>query len=115
MPERIVVQMPLTQLWDESGTLPLKKRREVGRSDVAELLRGGSVSFVIADCGRPLNWVPHRDCYRFWKNEVKPRLVEPDAAERGFRLEEFPGQYCYVASEWGLGEEGPVVVLETYH
>ena len=107
-----VFQLPLDELWDDSGRLPLTKVRDLGSAEVADLLRGGPVRFVVAGVGSRLKWVPVGDCYRFWKAEVKPRLVEP-AAER-FRLEDFPGEYCYIAAEWAGGAE-PVVVLEARH
>jgi hypothetical protein len=62
-----------------------------------------------------LKWVSAKECHRFWKEDVKPHLVEPEAARRGFRLEEFPGEYCYVGAEWGAGDKGSVVLLEMHH
>ncbi|MBX9583898.1 MAG: hypothetical protein K2X87_26665 [Gemmataceae bacterium] len=108
-----VTRMPLDELWDDAGRLPLTRRREVGSAEVADLLRGGPVRFAVADLARPLTWVPVGECYRFWKDEVKPRLVEPPV-ER-FRLEDYPGEYCYLAAEWGGDGSFPVVVLETMH
>ncbi len=115
MPQRVVTRLPLTELWDDSGPLPFTRGRPVGRAELADLLRVGPVRFVVADCGSPLRWVPADDRYRFWKDEVKPRLVEADVAEGRFRLEDFPGERCYVATLWGEGEASPVVVLEARH
>jgi hypothetical protein len=113
--QRIVTRIPLTELWDAGGVLPLERGRAVGRDHVADLLRTGPVRFVLANCGSPLNWVPLDDCYRFWKREVKLHLVEPAAAEVGFRLEDWPGGYCYQGTEWTGGSQEAVVLLETYH
>lgn len=110
--QRIVVQTPLTELWDDSGPIALSRLRTVGRDDVADLLRSGPVRFVIANCGQRLTWVPVTECYRFWKEDVKAHLVEPGVV--GLRLDTFPGGYCYIGTEWG-GEQGPVVLLETNH
>lgn len=97
--QRVVTRLPLTELWDGHGVLRLERRRSVGRDQVADLMRSGRVRFVLANCGDPLKWVPFQDSYRFWKDEVKPHMVEPSVAEDGFRLEDWPGDYCYVATE----------------
>jgi hypothetical protein len=102
---------------DANGKVVTERRGEVGREQIAAHLRGGRVRFVVADVGMgsPLRWIPPGEIYQFWKDEVKPHLVEPEAAERGFRLEEWPGEYCYVATEWGDEDQGIVIRLETYH
>ncbi|MBA4191671.1 MAG: hypothetical protein C0467_27135 [Planctomycetaceae bacterium] len=115
MPDRVTMQIPVVELWDESGALPLMRQRHLGHSDIAALLRQGPIRFVVVNCGERLDWIPLQDCYDLWKHEVQPRLVEPDAFSSGFRLENFPGGYCYVASEWGEDEPVPIVVLEMYH
>jgi hypothetical protein len=114
MPPQAVTRLPLAELWDEAGRVSLTKVRDVGAAAVADLLRDGPVRFVVADLGSGLSWVPADECYRFWKAEVKPRLVEPAAAEAGFRSGDYPGGYCYLASEWA-GGPGPVIALEARH
>ncbi|MBX9623909.1 MAG: hypothetical protein K2X82_08840 [Gemmataceae bacterium] len=109
-----VLQLPLDELWDDSGPLPLTRRRAVGRAEIADLLRAGPVRFVVADLASGLTWVPAAGGYRFWKDEVKAHLVEPADAGAGFRLEDDPGGYCYLAAEWSDGSAS-VVVLETHH
>lgn len=111
--QRIVARLPLTELWDASGALSVTRRRSVGRAEIGELLRRSAVRFVLANIGRPPQWVPVEDCFRFWREEVEPRLVEPAAAD-DIRLEEYPGEYCFVAAEWGA-ETPPFVVLEVFH
>ncbi len=113
--QRIVTQLPLTTLWDTSGEIQLDKKRDVGCEEVADLLRQGPVRFLLADCGHPLTWVPAEDGYRFWKEVVKTRLVEPGLANNEFRLEDFPGEYCFVGTEWGGRDQVPVVLLEMHH
>jgi hypothetical protein len=110
---RIIRAMPLSQLWDSSGRfLPLQRGRDLSEQDIASLLRSGLTRIVVANCGDPLEWVPLPELYIFWKGEVKPRLWEP-SLER-CRLEDFPGEYCYGATEW-TGDGGPVILLEKYH
>jgi len=113
--QRVVTRMPLDALWDSHGELRLEKKRAVGLVQVADLLRHGRVRFVLANCGDPLKWVPEEAIYRFWSEDVKARLVEPGEAENSFRLEDYPDEYCYLATEWGGEGEVPVVLLEMYH
>lgn len=109
--ERIVIRMPLREIWDSSGVLTTTRTRTLDGSDVAALLRLGTVRFVIAACGDALEWIPQSQCYDFWKNELKPRIVETEA----FDLDDFPGAYCYIASEWVDRQTSPIVLLEMYH
>jgi hypothetical protein len=108
---RVVMRIPMTELWDSEGNLTATKQRTLSRDDVVALLRRGLVRFVVAECGDPLKWIPPSDCYGFWKTELKPRIVET----KTFELEDFPGAYCYVASEWADGQFTPLVLLEMYH
>jgi len=81
--------------------------------DVRERLRTGRVQFVVADVGQALHWVPAEVCFDYFKNDVRNHLVEP--AQR-FALSEFPGEYCYSASEWtdDAGSQ-PFILLEKHH
>ena len=108
---RIVMRIPMSELWDSEGNLTAAKQRALGGSDIAALLRQGQVRFVVADCGKRLEWIPPPQCYDFWKTRVKPRIVEADK----FDLADFPDKCCYVASEWADGESPPIVLLEMYH
>ncbi len=87
--------------------------RELSAAELADLLRLSRVRFVVDNAGR-LEWVPVEHCYAFWKFEVKPRLVDPARAETGFFLEDFPGNYCYLAYQCNSTAE-PVVRLRTFH
>ncbi|HLM58984.1 MAG TPA: hypothetical protein VK422_22965 [Pyrinomonadaceae bacterium] len=110
--QRIVSQMPLRELWNGRGVVSVKELRELNASDIAELLRGGKIHFVVADVGSPLTWVPVDECYDFWKSEVKSHLAVPDAENY---LGNFPDEYCYFASEWESGMGGPIVLLAKSH
>lgn len=50
-PDQRVVKIPIHTLWDAAGTLSLTRQRNVGREQVAELLRRGAVRFVVANVG----------------------------------------------------------------
>jgi len=108
---RVVIRIPMSDLWDSEGNLTTTKRRTLVASDVVAMLRQGLVRFVVAECGGSLRWIPPSHCYDFWKTELKPRIVETQTFDQA----DFPGAYCYVASEWDDGQPSPLVLLEMYH
>ena len=73
----IVTRMPLGNLWDSEGQLEAHRVRRVGKDEISELMRNGS-TFVVADVGQPLCWIPEQDRFMFWKAEVQGRLVPPE-------------------------------------
>jgi hypothetical protein len=110
--QRIVSQTPLRQLWNERGVVSARELRELSASDIDELLRVGRVQFVVADVGSPLRWIPADECYGFWKSEVKNHLADPS---KKIYLEDFPDEYCYVASEWESEDGKPIVLVVMWH
>ncbi|WP_245320307.1 hypothetical protein [Bradyrhizobium lablabi] len=112
MAEKIVTQMPLTELWNAHGPLDARRAGNLGETDIERLLRDGS-SFVVAETGQPLRWIEEGDRFAFWKAEVKCRLVAPD--KDGFHLDDYPGNYCYIAAMWERVSRPPVIVLEKHH
>jgi hypothetical protein len=105
------MRIPMGELWDPDGNPAGARRRTLRGSDLAALLRQGPVRFVVAECGEPLHRVPPFLADAFWETEVQPRVVEAEAFDQA----DFPGSYCYVASEWGDGRPSPLVLLEMYH
>jgi hypothetical protein len=110
--QRIVTSMPLVELWDESGPVPAARKRDLGVTELRDMLRGGAVRFVVADAGSPLRWLTDEDRFSFWKSEVRPHLANPG---QGAWHETFPDSYCYFGSEWADGSDVPIVVLEKSH
>jgi len=108
---RVVMQIPMSELWDSEGNLTAARQRRLGGSAVGALLRLGLVRFVVAECGDPLRWIPPSHCYDFWTTELKLRIVETETFDQA----DFPGAYCYVASEWADDHSSPLVLLEMYH
>ena len=111
--QRIVSQMPLHELWNEHRIVSTKKIRDLSADDIADMLRLGKVRFVVANIGEHLKWIPLDECYRFWKSEVKMRVVNPEA--EGFYLEDFPEEYCYIAEEWEADEGERIILLIVTH
>lgn len=112
--QRIVVSMPLDELWDEQGSITARRGRALGQQEIAALLSSETVQFVVANVGSHLRWIPLDDRFTFWKGEVKVRLV-PTNAEK-LRLEDYPGEYCYVATEWRRPSgQSTIILLERHH
>jgi hypothetical protein len=111
--KRVVITTPLSELWNEDGPLRAERRGDIGAERVRALLRESAFQFVVADAGHPLQWVPASDCFRFWKEEVAPRLVEPGT--QAFRPDAYPGAACFVACEWNTPSGSTVVLLERHH
>lgn len=109
--QRIVMYLPLRELWDDAGSVSATRGRDLTAADIRELLRAGPVRFVVASVAEPLRWVPIGECFRFWKAEVQSRV----AGSEGARLEDYPGCYCYFASEWAVRDGAPVVLLSVAH
>jgi len=110
--QRVVTHMPLSDLWSQTGPLKAHRLKSVGREEITQLLRDGS-TFVVADVGHPLRWIPEQDRFTFWKSEVEGHLVPAEV--NGFCPEAYPGEYCYVASKWHAIGSKPIVVLEKHH
>ena len=104
-----ITRLPLEQL----PGIEAHRERVLSKEAVRNILRHGPVEFIVAEVGRPLRHVEVDKCYEFWKSEAEVHVVaDPDA---GFRLEEFPGEYAYVASEWSGQGRTPIVLLEKHH
>ena len=110
--DRVVVRIPLPELWNEAGVVSAKKLRHLSTPEIDAVLRSGPVQFVVADVGKPIHWVPLESCFGFWKAELKSRVLEPNSS---VSLEDFPGEYVYAASLWETDGNQQVVVLEKHH
>jgi hypothetical protein len=112
--QRVVVSIPLVELWDERGPVAATRGRRLGRVEIAEMLRSVKIQFVVATGAEPLRWISIDDRFTFWTDEVKPRVVPADA--EAFYLGDYPGEYCYLATEWTRSAAGPtVILLECHH
>jgi hypothetical protein len=112
---RVVTQIPLVELWDDDGSVEATRDRYLGLEDVRRLVQSGVVRFVVADAGKAIRWVPVDETHVFWKNNVKPRIVDPP--DRQIDVYAYPEGYAYLASEWTrVGAPlAPIVLLEVHH
>ena len=108
---RIVTQLPLRELWRDDGFSTITRRDSLTVEDVRKYLASGTVQFVVADVGAALRWIQASECFEFWKDEVTPHLASWTKAA----LNEFPGGYCYFASQWEEGATAAIVLLEKHH
>jgi hypothetical protein len=88
--------------------------RHLGISDIKNLLRTAAPRFAIWWGGNTkIRWISGRDKYRVWKMELISHVIDP--AKGTFRLEEFPEEYCYEASEWRTPSDAIIILFEAHH
>ena|SRR5688572_18148805 len=109
--ESIVTSIPLSELWDDTGSIPARRLRYLSADEIKDLLRGTTVRFVAANVGDKLRWIDEADRFDFWKGDLKEHLCSDEPSF----LESFPGEYFYYASEWLVEPEQTVILLEKYH
>lgn len=76
------------------------------------MLRLEEVRFVVADIGEPPRWIPNNETFDFWREEIRPHLAEP---ETSVFLEDFPNQYCYLASKWKAYTGETIILFSKAH
>jgi hypothetical protein len=109
--QRIVTKLPVSEIWDDRGTLLGERIRYLDQDRIRELLRTGPVQFIVADCGTKLNWVPTQERFEFWKT-VRPQIADP---MKPIQLRQFPNETAFTASEW-RGRTGEcLILLEKHH
>jgi hypothetical protein len=111
--QSIVTRIPVEKLTDKKGEFEARRERFLSKEALRELLKRHPVEFVIADIGKPLKRIDVAKCHDFWESEVQAHIVNDPNGE--FRLEDFPGQQAYIASEWSGEIQTPIVLLEKYH
>jgi len=116
--ERIVTQIPMRELWTDRGPLTVARGQSLGPADVAAVLQTHKITtelrFAVADVGHPLRWLDPVEFVAFWKTDARGRVVGAEAT--AIRLEDFPGEQCYVVSEWReVNSEAPILLFERHH
>ena len=108
---RIVTELPLNELWDETDTLPGERIRHLDGNLIRGLMGTGQVQFIVADCGAKLNWIPMPERFEFFK-AIRPQIADP---MKPIELDQFPNETAYTASEW-RGRTGEcLILLEKHH
>jgi hypothetical protein len=109
--QRIVTELPLTELWDETGALPGERVRHVDGNLIRGLMGTGQVQFIVANCGAKLNWIPMQERFEFWKT-VRQQIADPS---QPIHLKQFPNETAYIASEWHGNAGECLILLEAHH
>jgi hypothetical protein len=110
--QRVITAIPLVELWNDQGVIESHRVGFLDQHSLRNLLRRGSVRFVVADVGEKPVWIAEDTCYGFWKSEVQQHLADP---EKPVVLDSYPNSYCFNASEWSVVEGTPIVLLEKNH
>lgn len=109
--QKKVSQLPVDEILEGEASISVTRVRDLNAADITDLLRSGPLRFVVADIGQPFHWIPDNEVYDFWKDEVKSHLANSEAA----RLEDFPDEYCYFASEWKSNTGESIILLSKAH
>jgi hypothetical protein len=110
--KKIITSLPVTEIWNDGGIISKKKVKHLLISDINELLhKYPEAELAIADGGHKFYFIKKEDKFNVWKKELKNRIVETNE----FYLEEFPGEYCYVASLWKKDDNGLIILFEMHH
>jgi hypothetical protein len=110
---KVITQLPLAELWREDGFSTTSRIGWLSAEQIVSQLRAGRVQFVVADIGSAPRWIAFSDCFDFWKREAQPHFAAPDSR---VSFDDFPGGYCYFASEWSRADRSiPIVVFERHH
>jgi hypothetical protein len=74
---RIVTSLPLTELFNESGRTMHRRVRDLGATELRELIKTGPVQFVFVDVGIPPQWIPLELCYDCFRKQQSftPQIV----------------------------------------
>lgn len=88
------------------------RKRYLTQENIKEILKQYTVEFVVADVGLKLEWVGIDKSFDFWKTELKPHLITD---LDNIAIENFPNNYAYIASEWIVEIETPIILLEKCH
>lgn len=110
--KKIVIQLPLTNLWTDNEIIFVQRKRYLTVDDIQKTLKKYPVEFVVAIIGEKLKWINYNKSFDFWKAEIKPHLVDDI---KNINLESYHDNYVYVASEWTGEIETPIILLEKYH
>ena len=75
--QRVVTVLPLPELWNDRGPVVATRGAALGEPEIAQLMAEAGATFVVADVGHALAWVPGHERFAFWRRDVKGRVVAP--------------------------------------
>lgn len=107
---QMILQIPVKDFQLGNGLDTYRRNRQLTGENMKSILQKKPVQFLIADVGQKLKIIDASQYFTFWKAEVEKHLASKSA-----RLEDYPDEYFYFASEWVAEGLNPVFLLEKYH
>ena len=109
---KIVTELPLSSIWNSTEELDATRISYLTKEEIIEILREKPVKLVIASIGEKPEWIDSPDLFNFWKEFLSPQLV---SNQHSFSLDDFPGNYAFVASLWECQKHPVIILFEKYH
>lgn len=109
--QKIVTRIPLTELWNDRGSLVCERIGNIDRVELTNLVATQSVQFIVANCGCQLNWIPLQETLVFWKS-IRNQIADP---RKPISLGQFPNESAYIASQWRGANMECLILLEMHH
>jgi len=110
--EKIVTKIPLDNLWNDNEEIYASREKYLTEEGIKEIFKKSPVEFVIANVGDKLKWISYEKSFAFFKSKLKNRIANDI---NNIHLEDYEGNYVYVASEWSGEIEAPIILLEKMH
>ena len=109
---KIVTSIPLENIWVPEHQIEAQRVSYLTRDKLKHLLQSSPVNFIIANVGEKLKWIEESQCFNFWKVEVEIHLVTDI---NKINLDDYSDNYAYIASEWRVDNQIPIILLEKKH
>ncbi|MBI3719192.1 MAG: hypothetical protein HY252_11455 [Sphingobacteriales bacterium] len=110
--DKIVTEIPIKVIQFDNGVNLHKKKSDLTKSGLKNILQHRPVQFIVANVGDRLRFIDINECFDFWKKEVEKHLV--DNVDKIY-LDSYSDNYAYIASEWTGKTPNPIVLLEKIH
>lgn len=109
--QKPITLMPFNELVSEYGTV-YTRGAYLNKNDIKRILQAGTVYFVIANIASPLKMITVGQCFSFWKHEVESHLADDFTH---INLDNYFGNYAYIASKWASEDNETFILLEKIH
>lgn len=83
--------------------------RELSAKDIEQLMSIPSTQLVVTGYGNKIEWIPEKEKYKYWKQNVKPQLIDYQNSQK---RNDYP---LYTATEWIAKSGKTYIFLWTLH
>jgi len=98
---------------NDEGELDARPVTRIGKDEIVALLNGRNVSCVVADMDNLFVGPPAR---RFTASgRMKRIFASPTEMQNALHFKNYPEEFCYLATAWGLTTRSVIVALEKIH